>query len=42
LTNRLAQRAADQGKADRDKMQIEGILLGVVKRDVISKQPEKK
>jgi hypothetical protein len=42
LTNRLAQRAADQGKADRDKMQIEGILLGVVKRDVISKHPEKK
>jgi hypothetical protein len=36
------ERAADQGKADRDKMQIEGILLGVVKRDVVSKQPEKK
>jgi hypothetical protein len=36
------ERAADQGKADLDKMQIEGILLGVVKRDVVSKQPEKK
>jgi hypothetical protein len=36
------ERAADQGKADRDKMQIEGILLGVVKRDIVNKQSEKK
>ena len=37
-----ADEAAGKGKLDRDKVQIEGILLGVVKRDVISKQPEKK
>jgi hypothetical protein len=37
-----ADEAADKGKLDRDMVQIEGILLGVVKRDVVSKQPEKK
>ena len=36
------ERAADHGRADRDKMQIEGILLGVVKRDVVSKQTDRK
>jgi hypothetical protein len=37
-----ADEAADKGKLDRDKMQIEGILLGVVKRDVVSKQTDRK
>jgi hypothetical protein len=29
--------SADQGKLDLDKVQIEGILLGVIKRDVMPK-----
>jgi hypothetical protein len=33
--------AADKGKVDRDKIQIEGLLLGIVKRDVVSKQAVK-
>jgi len=32
---------ADQGKLDLDKVQIEGILLDVVKTGVIKKQPPK-
>jgi hypothetical protein len=41
-----AEDAADKGKVDLDKIQIEGLLLGIVKRDVLHKQvaqePEKK
>jgi len=32
---------ADQGKADLDKVQIEGLLLGIIKRDVMPKQASK-
>ena len=32
---------ADRGKLDLDKVQIEGILLGVIKRDVMQKQSSK-
>jgi len=39
-------RMADKGKLDRDKVQIEGVLLDVIKTDVMKKQaarqPEKK
>jgi hypothetical protein len=33
-----AEKMADQGKLDLDQAQIESLLLGLVKRDVISKQ----
>jgi hypothetical protein len=33
--------AADHGKLDLDKVQIEGILLGIIKRDVMPKQAAK-
>jgi hypothetical protein len=32
---------ADQGKIDLNQAQIESLLRGLVKRDVISKQPPK-
>jgi hypothetical protein len=32
---------AGHGKADLDRIQIEGILLGIVKRDVMTKQAAK-
>lgn len=33
--------SAAQGKLDLDKVQIEGILLGIIKRDVLAKQKPK-
>ena len=36
-----AENLADKGKLDRDKVQIEGILLTIIKRDVMTNQDSK-